>query len=149
MYTDMWLGENFDYHSLTIDFLIESMCAGADVNAKNRFGCTLSISATINNDLRVAEHLLNRGADTELMNIADCSALMFASRFGLPQLAKLLLDHAANIDLTDHSGYTAIIWAESRHRETLTGSRCARGCNEFKRLDTHKTRNNKKNSFLS
>ena len=59
----------------------------------------------------LASLLLERSAQIDLQDRSGMSALMFASRHGLFDLAKVLLNKGAQIDLHDKSGRSAIMIA--------------------------------------
>lgn len=64
--------------------------------------------------------LLEEGADPNVRDEHDDSALMLASKFGEKDLVRTLLDKGASIDAQDKDGWSALILASWRnHREVV------------------------------
>ena len=63
--------------------------------------------------------LLERGANFELKNSDDCTALMYAARKGNQDTVQLLLDRGAQINTRDRTGWTALKYAERYHHKKL------------------------------
>lgn len=95
--------------------IIELLIArGADVNAQNRIGRTALIAlADENEDAAFAciATLLKAGADPNLQDEDDDTALHYAVARANAKLAALLLDHKADPDLRGEDGETALILA--------------------------------------
>ena len=76
-------------------------------------------AAAYGDKARVLE-CLDAGADVNGRNPEfGVTALMLAAAGGYWEIAKLLLDRGARLDITDHAGRTAETWAAARHREDL------------------------------
>ncbi len=96
----------------SLDNVKALISAGADVNAKNRYGVTaLALAATAGN-ASVAAALLKAGADVRVSVPETGSILIAAARTGTPEVIKLLLGAGADVNFADHySGQTALMWA--------------------------------------
>jgi len=93
----------------TADLLIR---AGANVKAANRFGATpLSLAAT-NGNAAMIEKLLKAGEDANaVVSESGDRILMLAARTGKPDAVAMLLNHGADVNKTNATGQTALMWA--------------------------------------
>lgn len=100
--------------------LIEAIeTGGIDVNCMDDVGQTLLNWASAFGTLEMVEFLCEKGADVNKGQRS--SSLHYASCFGRPGIAKVLLKHGANPDLRDEDGKTPLDKARERpdegHRE--------------------------------
>lgn len=102
-----------DGNLMIVDELIKK---GEDVNKKDEYGWTPLFWAAYNNQILIVEHLLNNGAkvnhqSTEFINRMPrgSSALHVAAFYNFSEVAKKLLNHGADINMTDERGRTALI----------------------------------------
>jgi uncharacterized protein len=51
-----------------------------------------------------------RAAD--MVSAASCGYLLYSAYYGREQIAKLLMDHRADVNLTNQQGYSALAYAE-------------------------------------
>ncbi|SMN12571.1 ankyrin repeat protein, putative [uncultured Candidatus Thioglobus sp.] len=80
---------------------------GADIHLRDTKGRTaLAYSCDI--DISILSHLLELGADVDSMDNSDITILMTACEKGNFEAVKVLLDHDANINITDNCGHTAL-----------------------------------------
>lgn len=103
--------------------LIEAIeTGGIDVNCMDDVGQTLLNWASAFGTLEMVEFLCEKGADVNKGQRS--SSLHYASCFGRPGIAKVLLKHGANPDLRDEDGKTPLDKARERpeegHREVAT-----------------------------
>jgi E3 ubiquitin-protein ligase HECTD1 len=103
--------------------LIEAIeTGGIDVNCMDDVGQTLLNWASAFGTLEMVEYLCEKGADVNKGQRS--SSLHYASCFGRPRIAKVLLKHGANPDLRDEDGKTPLDKARERpeegHREVAT-----------------------------
>jgi len=63
--------------------------------------------------LDVVKHLLDKGADINILDADNQTPLHYASSCGNAEIVKCLLQHRANQDIADSSGETALQVAES------------------------------------
>ncbi|WP_104618359.1 ankyrin repeat domain-containing protein [Brachyspira murdochii] len=71
-----------------------------------------------NGHLEVVKYLLENGANVNLKNITDVSALILASMDNHLEIVKYLLDKGADINAKDNYGKTALMYAsEKGHSE--------------------------------
>ncbi len=92
---------------------VESLiAAGANVNAKNRYGITPIVLAATTGNAAITRALLKAGADTNV-NVPDTGkVLITAARAGNPEVIQLLLTAGADVNFAEkHSGQTALMWA--------------------------------------
>lgn len=89
--------------------------AGMDINYQDCYGESILISATSHNDNEeIIKFLLEHGANTNLQNDNNETALMWACYEDSPKTIKLLLEAGTDIGLQDDEGNTALMtWARS------------------------------------
>lgn len=96
--------------------LIEAIeTGGIDVNCMDDVGQTLLNWASAFGTLEMVEFLCDKGADVNKGQRS--SSLHYASCFGRPGIAKVLLKHGANPDLRDEDGKTPLDKARERPEE--------------------------------
>lgn len=96
--------------------LIEAIeTGGVDVNCMDDVGQTLLNWASAFGTLEMVEFLCEKGADVNKGQRS--SSLHYASCFGRPGIAKVLLKHGANPDLRDEDGKTPLDKARERPEE--------------------------------
>lgn len=96
--------------------LIEAIeTGGIDVNCMDDVGQTLLNWASAFGTLEMVEFLCEKGADVNKGQRS--SSLHYASCFGRPGIAKVLLKHGANPDLRDEDGKTPLDKARERPEE--------------------------------
>jgi ankyrin repeat protein len=88
------------------------IAAGADVNARTRYGVTPLELACTNANPVLVEALLTAGADPNTASTDGQTVLMTAARNGRPEVVGLLLAHGANPNATENwRRQTALMWA--------------------------------------
>ena len=105
----------------TVKKLIEN---GANVNAKNHYGWTALIEASMSGHLKIVQYLVEIGKDKKIdIDAKDndgSTALIWASRDGHSETVKYLLEKGACINAKNDSGNTALIEASySGNLETV------------------------------
>ncbi|UKZ82250.1 hypothetical protein TrVFT333_010035 [Trichoderma virens FT-333] len=85
--------------------------AGADINAKNRFGYTPLMRAIIAKNLSLVGHLLSKGADPNIADISSISPLQCACEIGNAKIVKRLYESEALTDLAIDDGYGGLLHA--------------------------------------
>ena len=90
---------------------------GANVNAKNHYGWTALIEASMSGHLKIVQYLVEIGKDKKIYIDAKdndgSTALIWASRDGHPETVKYLLENDADINVKNCSNSTALIEASS------------------------------------
>jgi ankyrin repeat protein len=90
--------------------------AGADPNARNRYGVTPLHLAAVNGDAAALQALLAAGADPNAALPEGETALLTAARTGAPEAVGTLLRAGADVDATEKwYGETALIWAAAEN----------------------------------
>ena len=113
--TDLLIASQEQYFEMA-KLLVEE--AKADVNAQTDFGWTALLNAVKNNDLKMAQYLLNNGAKVNATNKAGRSPLMIAAVNNYLAMAELLVKYGAELNQIDSYGWTALLFAEdSGHTE--------------------------------
>ena len=116
---------------------------GADLSVHTEhFERTALIIATTYNNTKLAQALLDHGAD---VNATDCNgntALIYAASTGYLDMIRILLDHGANINATNDEGNTALmIAAEGKaHRLPALSLLVERGA-DTAAIETHEDAN--------
>lgn len=87
------------------------LAAGADPEAKNRYGVTPLTLACTNGNAELVTALLAAGADPNAEGNGGETPLMTASRTGRPAPVEALLKAGANPNARDFKGQTALMWA--------------------------------------
>lgn len=77
---------------------------GVNLECRDRHGYTPLLNAAANNQFRTVEYLLARNANFTATNNLDLTALSLAAYGGFVEIAKLLLDHGANLETKVGSG---------------------------------------------
>ncbi|EAX95817.1 ankyrin repeat protein, putative [Trichomonas vaginalis G3] len=98
---------NFHLSSL-LEYLISN---GADINAKNKDGCTSLHYAARNNNKETAEILISNGADINAKNKDGCTSLHYAARLNNKETAEILISNGADINAKNKDGCTSLHYA--------------------------------------
>ena len=94
--------------------------SGADVNTTDSQKRSLLLSATHNNDLKMAELLVAHDADVNQQDVLKDSPFLYAGASGYTQLVKLYLANGARFDVFNRYNGSALIPAcERGHLETV------------------------------
>ncbi len=103
----------------------EKLSAVEDVNAKNKSGMTALMMAALHNPNPEAINILvEAGAKVNSVNYAGNTALILASMSNTPEVVKTLLEHDADISMTNGKNKSAHDYAVSNPR--LEGSEVIR-----------------------
>ena len=94
----------------TIDVLL---AAKANVNAKNRFGDTPLMAASLNGHLEIVRRLRMHGAE---LDPRGWTPLIYAATGGHDDVVAYLLDEGANINAQSPNGTTALMMAVRERR---------------------------------
>lgn len=86
--------------------LKKSIDQGADLNALDLHDTALIVACSRSN-YSMAEFLLSKGADPNIIGYRGCTALMSACGYSDLRMVKLLLAHGAKADIKCSSGQTA------------------------------------------
>lgn len=100
--------------SLNINEVQNAIKEGANVNAinKNGSGNTALIVAALGNRLGIAKLLIDSGADVNVKNNFDQTALMLAAaNNNRLEMSKLLIGAKADVNAIDNYGKTALVYA--------------------------------------
>jgi ankyrin repeat protein len=105
----------------TVDVLLAGR---ADVNARNRYGDTALMSATLNGHLDVVKTLRARGTE---VNQVGWTALIYAAAGGHDDIVRYLLAEGADINAASPNGTTALMMAVREGRFATAELLVARG----------------------
>ena len=95
-----------------VDFVIDQLQAGADINATDSCGNTALIQAVrYNNSPLVVQALLTADANVNKVNSNGNTALMQAASISNPLVVKVLLAAGAEVNRVNSYGYTALMLA--------------------------------------
>jgi len=105
-------------HKGDLDTLIRLIDDGADVNARDKYGCSLLMVASLQGHADVARYLLDHGADLHAVDHLGKSAIHQAAIRG-PEIVRLLLGFGADVNSSDISGYTPLHLAAAHCKRDL------------------------------
>jgi len=91
-----------------VDVIRQHVAAGSDLNARDAYGSTPLIVATIFDRTEAAKALIEAGADLNLTSSSGGTALHAAAFFCRTEIVEALLEHGADRYLRDHAGNMAI-----------------------------------------
>ena len=90
-------------------YIVESLLnRGANIEAKNKDGCTALIAAARKGHRSTVECLLNRGVNIEAKDDNGHTALSAAAWYGHKSIVECLLNRGVNIEAKDDNGHTAL-----------------------------------------
>jgi ankyrin repeat protein len=92
--------------------LSEALEAGADADARDRWGAPVISHAAARGGLEAVRVLLKHGADPELKSAAGNTALMIAAACGHGEIARVLLDAGADPNVKNKWDVRAMDWAQ-------------------------------------
>ncbi|MFH1415362.1 MAG: ankyrin repeat domain-containing protein [Elusimicrobiota bacterium] len=94
--------------------------AGAEVNARtqDRNETALMVAACYNY-VRMAELLIESGADVNLCDIDGITPLVFAAHNNSFEVARLLLENGVDVNTKEKNGATALMIAVSRNHSDI------------------------------
>ena len=106
------VGKSFDKRLFSDDIKIvqEAIAEGADLNAKNEFGLTALMQASIIKNKEIAKLLINMKADLNVKNNYGNTALNVASMDNERlEITKLLIEAGADLNSINNYGNTALM----------------------------------------
>ena len=114
--TPLHVAASYGKFPKAVEFLLDM---GADPNVADEFGHTPLHSATLWRPSNVVKMLLIKGAETDhlapkLGSEEHGTALHMATKRGLKQQVRLLIDAGAKINIRDHYGKTPLTYAHQR-----------------------------------
>ena len=89
--------------------ILEIETKASDVNAKDKFGVTALIDASLEGQKEIVELLIVEGADLDAQDNKGDTALMNAALKGHSEIVELLIANGADVRIKDNSGNTALI----------------------------------------
>ena len=118
----IWAQDLFD-PNLTPEGVRAALDAGADVEARNKWGFTpLVLAAEYNSNPEVVQALLDAGADLKARDADGNTPLMLAARENSnPEIVQVLLDAGADATAKNGEGKTA--WDLIQDNEALKSSK--------------------------
>ena len=86
--------------------------AGADIHVKDNSGADALAAAALNGNLANVELLIERGARVDAhVTVNRFTPLFFAAWRQDARMARLLIDHGADVNATDANGATPLMWS--------------------------------------
>jgi ankyrin repeat protein len=111
-----------------VDLLIEK---GADFRARNSGGFTALHAAAYVGDVDTASKLLGKGANVnDQENKAEVTPLSVAAEEGHVEMARVLVEHGADLEAVERNGYTPLsraLWRDQKEVVSLlheSGAAC-------------------------
>ena len=98
--------------------ILEIETARPDVNAKDKYGVTALIDASLKGQKEIVELLILEGADLNARDNQGDTALMNAALKGRIEIVELLISNGADVSVKDKSGNTALIESAKYARES-------------------------------
>lgn len=95
------------------------IAAGADIEARAKFGWTPLHRAAWEDKGEVAAILINAGAKIEAVEMNELTPLHFAAWKGKPNAARVLIDAGAILDAKDKAGRTPLALAREENRSDV------------------------------
>jgi hypothetical protein len=89
-----------------------------DVNAKDKYGATALIDASLQGQKEIVELLILEDADLDARDNQGDTALMHAALKGHVEIVELLVSNGADVNVKDKSGNTALIESAKYARES-------------------------------
>ena len=94
-----------------IEAVKQHLAAGADVDAKDKYGRTPLHLSPASGHKEIAELLIARGADVNAKNKYGLTPLHFAAGYGRKETVELLIAEGADVNAQHDDGGTPIDWA--------------------------------------
>ena len=111
-----------------VDGALALLEAGADPDARNRYGVTPLSLAALNGNAVLIEGLLEAGADPNTVTREGETVLMIAARTGRPEAVRALLAAGADPDARETwQEQTALMWAAAENNAAAIESLAAAG----------------------
>lgn len=90
------------------DIANELIYLGSNINHRNMDGTTALWACVVSNSFKLAESLLDAGADVDNQNDNGATVLMYAASAGKTPWVKFFLAHNANTTLRSFDDFTAL-----------------------------------------
>lgn len=87
------------------------IAAGADIHARDKYGCTALMWAASEGHPEIAKILITAGADFYTEDNGGNTALMWAAEEGQTETAKTLIKEGVDVNAKAKDGITALMWA--------------------------------------
>lgn len=92
-------------------YQVTELIANKNINNKNEAGETALHLAVKNNDFRLVEILINRGANVNAITNYKATPLHYAASFAKNNVINLLAQKGSNINAVDSNGKKPLDWA--------------------------------------
>lgn len=96
-------------------FLIDNV---ESVDTKSKEGSPL-MAAVVKGNVEIVEALLKKGANPDVNDTSNVTALIFATMFKHTEIVELLVNYKADKDIKDIRGFTALDYAKMMKEEKL------------------------------
>jgi len=103
-----------------MDLLMLLVDAGADILDFDEEGVSIFDMAITYDNLEMVEYMIDKGIDvTKTYRRSGFTALMAASCYGRVEIAKVLLEHGADINRVDSKGFNSIDFARKMNKKSI------------------------------
>ncbi|EAX97444.1 hypothetical protein TVAG_226880 [Trichomonas vaginalis G3] len=92
---------------------------GANINTKDKNGCTALHFATLYNCTKMLEFLILHGADINAKNESGCTILHFAAELDKKDIAEILISYGADINAKNEHGRTPLHFAAQYNQKEI------------------------------
>ena len=103
------------------------VATGANVNAKDKDGCSILMMAAIQSDIVILEILAVKGANVNAKANNGKTALMVAAYHGRADAVKYLIERGASVNAKDKDDMTALISASDKGHNAIVETLLANG----------------------
>lgn len=103
-----------------IELLMLLIKSGADIYDFDNEGVSIFDMAITYNNIEIVNYILEQGIDVnKTTRRSGFTALMAAACYGRAEIAKILLEHDADINIKDSKGFTAIDFARKMNKKSV------------------------------
>ncbi|KAK8793561.1 hypothetical protein WA171_002695 [Blastocystis sp. BT1] len=118
METDLFSAAAYgEYLSIDDRLKLASFRFSSVINQQDEYGLTMLMEAVRNNRKETVQYLLEHGANPNVVDHNQCSALHYACSDAHSDIIHLLIDHKADVNCRDSKGRTPIHYAEEKNRD--------------------------------
>ena len=103
-----------------MDLIMLLIDNGADIFEIDDEGVSIFDMAITYDNVEIVDYILDKGIDVnKTMRRSGFTALMAAACYGRVEIAKKLLEHGANQNISDNKGFTAVDFARKMKKKSV------------------------------